>query len=151
MHSDAGLRRSHVELHPAPFPDVTAVDPWTSGKPQRPVTTLAKSTPQRGGVSNLRQCELLQAEISTRREETPRLWAGDFITRLLLQVALTISRSPIQLFFSISLRTTFTMSFGKLYWYPKAPRATMCLYIAEYNKYTPLSHLNPVKSNRAPD
>ncbi|KAJ9133755.1 Elongation factor 1-gamma [Pleurostoma richardsiae] len=26
------------------------------------------------------------------------------------------------------------MSFGKLYWYPKAPRATMCLYIAEYNK-----------------
>lgn len=27
------------------------------------------------------------------------------------------------------------MSFGKLYWYPKAPRATMCLYIAEYNKY----------------
>lgn len=27
------------------------------------------------------------------------------------------------------------MSFGKLYWYPKAPRATMCLYIAELNKY----------------
>ncbi|KAF9874277.1 early growth response protein 1 (egr-1) [Colletotrichum karsti] len=26
------------------------------------------------------------------------------------------------------------MSFGKLYWYPKAPRATQCLYIAEYNK-----------------
>ncbi|KAF7562886.1 hypothetical protein G7046_g1244 [Stylonectria norvegica] len=26
------------------------------------------------------------------------------------------------------------MSFGTLYWYPKAPRATMCLYIAEYNK-----------------
>ncbi|KAI2601890.1 elongation factor 1-gamma [Hypoxylon sp. NC1633] len=26
------------------------------------------------------------------------------------------------------------MSFGKLYWYPKAPRATMCLYIAELNK-----------------
>ncbi|KPM41831.1 hypothetical protein AK830_g4731 [Neonectria ditissima] len=26
------------------------------------------------------------------------------------------------------------MSFGKLYWYPKAPRATMCLYIAYYNK-----------------
>ncbi|KAF7545554.1 hypothetical protein G7Z17_g9079 [Cylindrodendrum hubeiense] len=26
------------------------------------------------------------------------------------------------------------MSFGKLYWYPKAPRATMCLFIAEYNK-----------------
>ncbi|KAI6090652.1 elongation factor 1-gamma [Hypoxylon rubiginosum] len=26
------------------------------------------------------------------------------------------------------------MSFGKLYWYPKAPRATMCLYVAELNK-----------------
>ncbi|GJC77239.1 glutathione S-transferase psoE [Colletotrichum liriopes] len=26
------------------------------------------------------------------------------------------------------------MSFGKLYYYPKAPRATQCLYIAEYNK-----------------
>lgn len=26
------------------------------------------------------------------------------------------------------------MSFGKLYNYPKAPRATMCLYIAELNK-----------------
>ncbi|KAG4432139.1 hypothetical protein IFR05_012376 [Cadophora sp. M221] len=26
------------------------------------------------------------------------------------------------------------MSFGKLYFYPKAPRATMCLYIAELNK-----------------
>ncbi|KAL3418516.1 elongation factor 1-gamma [Phlyctema vagabunda] len=26
------------------------------------------------------------------------------------------------------------MSFGKIYNYPKAPRATMCLYIAEYNK-----------------
>ncbi|PLB53901.1 elongation factor 1-gamma [Aspergillus steynii IBT 23096] len=25
------------------------------------------------------------------------------------------------------------MSFGKLYYYPKAPRATMCLYIAELN------------------
>ncbi|KAL2415820.1 hypothetical protein ABEF91_000117 [Exophiala dermatitidis] len=26
------------------------------------------------------------------------------------------------------------MSLGKLYYYPKAPRATMCLYVAEYNK-----------------
>ena len=26
------------------------------------------------------------------------------------------------------------MSFGKLYNYPKAPRSTMCLYIAEANK-----------------
>ncbi|EOD50395.1 Elongation factor 1-gamma protein [Neofusicoccum parvum] len=42
------------------------------------------------------------------------------------------------------------MSFGKLYNYPKAPRATMCLYVAELNKLD-IEYLEawPIKVNPA--
>lgn len=38
------------------------------------------------------------------------------------------------------------MSFGKLYTYPKAPRSTMVLFVAEYNKLdVEICHAFPIK------